>query len=127
MHVIQHQYAYDMLNQGACSRHGKDPAELSVRMLPFREASLKFLTKVLEHLQMRKLPLQGPYTSQLKLVGNAVPMLFGWAILGAVFEAAYGIKAPKPAFLAGRPVSDGEEESIWICDIVQIYMVCVLC
>jgi len=54
-------------------------------------------------------------------------MMFAWAILGAVFEAAYGVEAPKPAFLAGRPVLDGKEESLWICDIVHILMVCVLC
>ena len=52
--------------------------------------------------------VQGPYAAQLKLVGNAVPLLLGWAILGAVFEAAYGIPAPKPAFLADRPAWNGE-------------------
>ena len=53
--------------------------------------------------------LQGAYASQLKLVGNAVPLLLGWAILGAVYEAAYGTPAPKPAFLADRPAWNGEK------------------
>ena len=52
--------------------------------------------------------MQGSHAVAMKMVGNAVPMLFGWAILGAVFEAAYGAPAPKPAFLAERPPWDGE-------------------
>ena len=43
----------------------------------------------------------------MKAVGNAVPMLFGWAVLGSVFEAAYGTPAPKPACLAERPPWEG--------------------
>ena len=43
----------------------------------------------------------------MKAVGNAVPMLFGWAVLGSVFEAAYGTPAPKPACLDGRPPWEG--------------------
>ena len=52
--------------------------------------------------------VQGPYAAQLKMVGNAVPPLFAWAIHGAVLEAATGHPAPKPAFLAGRPAYNGE-------------------
>ena len=56
--------------------------------------------------------LQGSHAVAMKMVGNAVPMLFGWAILGAVFEAAYEVPAPKPAFLAKRPPWDGEHPLI---------------
>lgn len=57
------------------------------------------------------MPLQGAYVHQLRLIGNAVPLFFGWAILGAVFEAAYGDPAPKPAFLADRPAWNGKKQS----------------
>lgn len=38
--------------------------------------------------------------AQMLQVGNAVPFLLCWAILGAVYEAAYGLPSPKPGFLA---------------------------
>ena len=61
-------------------------------------------------LQMKARPaaLQGRYHMVMKAVGNAVPMLFGWAVLGSVFEAAYGTPAPRPACLNGRPPWEGE-------------------
>ena len=46
--------------------------------------------------------LQGSVHMQMLQVGNAVPFLLCWAILGAVHEAAYGLPSPKPAFLAAR-------------------------
>lgn len=51
--------------------------------------------------------MQGTYAIALKAVGNAVPLLLGWAILGAVFEAAYGTPAPKPDFIVKRPPWEG--------------------
>ena len=55
--------------------------------------------------------VQGPYAAQLRLVGNAMPLLLGWAILGGVYEAAYGTPAPKPAFLAERPAQNGRHNT----------------
>ncbi len=56
--------------------------------------------------------MQGSYAVAMKLVGNAVPMLLGWAILAGLFEAAYSVPAPKPAFLAYRPPWDGEHPQV---------------
>ena len=71
---------------------------------------------------MRQCVVQGPYAAQLKLVGNAVPLLLGWAILGAVFEAAYGAPAPKPAFLAERPAWNGKHTTLaYVSYLVPAY------
>jgi hypothetical protein len=42
---------------------------------------------------------QGQASAQLMQVGNAVPFLMGWAIMGSVYLAAYGVDPPRPDFL----------------------------
>lgn len=41
-------------------------------------------------------------------VGNAVPLLLGWAVFGAVYEAAYGVEAPIPDFVRRRQIAAGK-------------------
>ena len=60
----------------------------------------------------------------MKAVGNAVPMLFGWAVLGSVFEAAYGTAAPKPACLDGRPPWEGGSADTPHMRISTIFRLC---
>jgi hypothetical protein len=46
--------------------------------------------------------VQGQISTQTQQVGNAVPYPMAWAMLGAVWLAAYGVPAPLPSFLEAR-------------------------
>ena len=51
---------------------------------------------------------QGLVHKHMLQVGNAVPLLLGWAVFGAVYEAAYGVEAPIPDFVRRRQIAAGK-------------------